>query len=54
LVIVQGFVEAVGKVGVVEDGCNFVLIEHVVGVKIVFRENVITQLTCSGAVAKKV
>jgi hypothetical protein len=54
LVIVLEFVEPVGKVGVVDDGCNIVFFEHVIDVKVVVGENVISQFCCCGAVAEKV
>jgi hypothetical protein len=54
LVTVLGFVETVGKVGVVYDGSNIVLVEHVIDVKVVVGENVVSQFCCCGAVAEKV
>jgi hypothetical protein len=54
MVTVLGFFEAVGKVGVVDDGSNIVLVEYVIDVKVVVGENVISQFCCCGAVAEKV
>ena len=54
LVTILGFVESVGEVDVVDDGSNIVLVEHVIDVKVVVGENVVSQFCCCGAVAEKV
>ena len=54
LVTILGFVESVGEVDVVDDGSNIVLVEHVIDVKVVIGENVVSQFCCCGAVAEKV
>jgi hypothetical protein len=54
LVTVLGFVETVGEVNVVDDGRNIVLVEHVIDVKVVVGENVVSQFCCCGAGAEKV
>jgi predicted small integral membrane protein len=53
LVTVLGFIESVGEVDVVDYGSNIVLVEHVIDVKVVVGENVISQFCRCGTVAKK-